>query len=131
MTTRKVHHFTLRCDPQKLASLRDFYRDVLGLREGPRPQFDFPGHWLYSEDHPVVHLAGLAGPGDDGGATGHLDHISFAAEDIEQTRAVLRGRAIPWEEAPVPGWPLYQIFLRDPMGLKIELTFDRVAAGQD
>ena len=29
-----------------------------------------------------------------------------------------------WREAPVPGVPLHQIFLLDPVGLKIELTFD-------
>ena len=29
-----------------------------------------------------------------------------------------------FDELPVPGWPLHQLFLRDPFGLKIELTFD-------
>jgi hypothetical protein len=29
-----------------------------------------------------------------------------------------------WEERPVPGFPLHQVFLTDPLGLRIELTFD-------
>ena len=29
-----------------------FYEDVLGFVNGPRPPFDFPGAWLYSEGHP-------------------------------------------------------------------------------
>src|SRR5262245_35028557 len=33
-----------------------FYEDILGLVNGPRPPFDFPGAWLYSEGHPVLHL---------------------------------------------------------------------------
>jgi len=40
-------------------NLRDtvrFYEEVLGLVNGPRPPFDFPGAWLYSEGHPVLHL---------------------------------------------------------------------------
>ena len=24
-----------------------FYRDVIGLKEGPRPDFDRPGFWMY------------------------------------------------------------------------------------
>ncbi len=33
-----------------------FYRDALGLRLGERPDFGFPGAWLYDEDKPAVHL---------------------------------------------------------------------------
>jgi hypothetical protein len=32
-------------------------------------------------------------------------------------------------EAPVPGWPLHQVFVHDPKGLKIEMTFDLTAEG--
>jgi hypothetical protein len=35
---------------------------------------------------------------------------------------------IPHEELPVPGWPLRQIFLHDPVGSRIELTFDKETA---
>jgi len=31
----------------------------------------------------------------------------------------------------VPGWPLHQIFLTDPVGLRIELTFDISDARHD
>jgi len=27
----------------------------------------------------------------------------------------------------VPGWPLHQVFVHDPKGLKIEMTFDLTA----
>ena len=33
-----------------------FYREVIGLREGPRPKFDRPGYWMYADDKPVVHI---------------------------------------------------------------------------
>ena len=31
----------------RLAESRDFYVEVLGLQEGPRPPFEFDGYWLY------------------------------------------------------------------------------------
>src|ERR1700693_5935086 len=37
-----------------------FYEDVLGFKNGPRPQFDFPGAWLYSGSQPVLHLNDIA-----------------------------------------------------------------------
>lgn len=29
---------------------------VLGFKNGPRPPFNFPGVWLYSGSHPVLHV---------------------------------------------------------------------------
>lgn len=121
--TAGLNHVTLKCTPAALGSLRDFYVANLGLVEGARPDFSFPGHWLYGNGRPIVHLAGLL---DDPAApsTGPLDHISFTGLDLEGTRRRLQAQAVPFDEAPVPGWPLHQIFFTDPGGLKIELTFD-------
>ena len=41
---------------RKLKETVQFYEDVLGFVNGPRPEFDFPGAWLYSAGHPVLHL---------------------------------------------------------------------------
>src|SRR5205823_2498984 len=49
-----LHHVTVKTDD--LEATRDFYRDVLGLEVGFRPDLDFPGYWLYCGDVPVVHL---------------------------------------------------------------------------
>lgn len=118
-----LNHYTIRCMPQELPMLRDFYTGCLGLQPGDRPVMPAPGYWLYSKGQPIVHLyasleASAAGP------TAALDHISFRAHGVERTRAALRERGVDFEEMPVPGWPIHQIFLRDPFGLKVELTFD-------
>lgn len=122
-----LHHFTIRCSSTELLRLRDFYCDVLGMTEGPRPNFDFPGHWLYLGDVGLLHLAAILPdqPGciDEGGMSG-FDHVSLAGAHLDAARQLLADRGIPFEELPVPGWPLWQIFLRDPVGSKIELTFD-------
>src|SRR5262249_7547133 len=57
-------------------------------------------------------------------ATGKFNHVSFRCKDTEAVRRKLRAQGLPFREAPVPGFPLHQIFLHDPAGLMIELTFD-------
>ena len=129
MPLHNIDHFTLRVAPGELPLLLDFYRRVLRLVEGARPDFDFPGHWLYCEDRAVVHLAGNA-PADepplaDGGhSTGKFNHVSLRASGLAEMREHLRAQCVAWREAPVPGMPLHQVFLRDPSGLLIELTYD-------
>ena len=49
-----LDHFNIRT--RKLAETVSFYEDVLGLEKGARPNFAFPGAWMYSEGKPVVHL---------------------------------------------------------------------------
>lgn len=122
-----IHHFTLRCSSAELEGLRAFYCDVLGMRDGPRPAFDFPGHWLYVGDVALLHLAAILPEPpsrSDGRLMSGFDHVSLAGARLDSTRKLLADRGIAFEELPVPGWPLWQIFLRDPVGSKIELTFD-------
>ena len=33
-----------------------FYREIIGLKEGPGPEFDRPGYWMYAGEKPVVHI---------------------------------------------------------------------------
>ncbi len=136
MRVGPLDHYTLRVAPGALPALRAFYVDVIGLHDGARPDFPFPGHWLYAGDRAMVHLAGIAepDPGDDDArttpATGRLDHISMTASGLAATRSHLASRKVAWSEAPVPSTKLHQIFLRDPCGLKIELTFDLTVEGR-
>ena len=123
MHVGRLDHFTVRCRPQELDDLRDFYVGVLGLVDGARPDFSFPGHWLYSEGRPIVHLAATLDtrPGRE---TGALDHIAFSCRGLDEAVRRLKEMKIAFEERPVPGFPLHQVFLSDPQGLKIELTFE-------
>lgn len=124
MPVSALNHFTLRCHASELEGLRDFYTRVLRLQTGPRPDFGFDGYWLYGTgDKPIVHLAANAA-GKPGAPAGPFDHISFSTTGLDETRAWLKEQGVAFREAPVPGWPLHQVFLHDPGGLKIELTFD-------
>ena len=127
MTLSGMNHMTINCAPADLGALRDFYVTALGLTEGRRPDFPFPGHWLYLDGAPVVHLAGRASlpAGSKAPAAGSagFDHVAFTATGLEEARERLAAAGIGFSEAPVPGFPLHQIFLTDPLGQKIELTF--------
>lgn len=108
-----------------------FYRDVLGFLEAPRPDFGYPGAWL-SVPTPVgeavVHIyAGGPALGSAGVAptgTGAIDHISLTAVGYHETAARLREVGLPYREFEVPGTTLWQLFVYDPSGVQLELTFD-------
>ena len=114
-----LDHITLRV--ADLNASRRFYVDVIGLREGDRPPFDSPGAWLYSGDRPIVHLVA----GRDGGSasTGALDHVALRATGLAAMVARLTAAGIAHQAFTVPGLGLKQIFIRDPDGVRIELTF--------
>jgi len=126
MPVQGLDHYTLRCRHDELETLRRFYVDVIGLVEGARADFDFPGYWLYAGGRAVVHLAANGSPGIENAmptTTGRLDHISFFTSELAAFREKLRHRGIAFREVPVPGMPLHQVFVADPAGLMIELTF--------
>ncbi len=128
MEVQFIDHFTLSVQPHELETLRAFYTETFGLNEGPRPNFNFPGHWLYLGSRPVVHLAANVPAGtevaDGSLSTGKFNHVSFRCKDVAGVRRQLTKLGIQFREAPVPGFPLHQIFVHDPAGLMIELTFD-------
>jgi catechol 2,3-dioxygenase-like lactoylglutathione lyase family enzyme len=134
MPLEKLEHYTVRSlDMEKT---RDFYRDVCGLKVGPRPPLDFDGYWLYCGKIPVVHLVPLANPiairGEvnvpsvSNGATpgsGAVDHIAFGAKDVEGMKRHLKAKNVPFKERIQAGGFLHQIFLDDPNGVTVELNY--------
>jgi catechol 2,3-dioxygenase-like lactoylglutathione lyase family enzyme len=124
MRVAGLDHVNIRCRESDLPALRRFWGEVVGLTEGARPAFQFPGIWFWSGDRAVVHIAARL---PDGAALptefGTFGHIALRAEGLEEARARLRSLGVEFSEAPVPGFPLHQIFLEDPTGLSVELTF--------
>ncbi|WP_454726651.1 MULTISPECIES: VOC family protein [Cupriavidus] len=115
-----MNHFTVLTDALE-DSVR-FYREVLGFETGPRPPFSFPGAWLYAGGAPIVHLVAthaLPAP-----SAGVLDHMAFTATGLAHHVSDLRRRGIPFTLGRLAGSGLWQLFLHDPNGAKIELDFD-------
>ncbi len=118
MALKGLDHVTVNC--ADLDRSRAFYAEVLGMNDGARPAFPFPGAWLYLGERPVVHLVGAAKGAEN---TGSFDHVAFEAEDFAGVRARLDEMKIDYRENAFPAARLHQLFLRDPDGVKIELNF--------
>ncbi len=108
-----------------------FYKDILGLREAPRPNFGNPGAWLAIANpvgEQIIHIwAGGAGMGPTGVSpygTATIDHVSLTAVGHETFRKKFIAAGLPWREYIIPGTTLWQLFVYDPSGVQIELTFD-------
>jgi len=123
-----LDHINFRAPEALIEQLRVFYRDVIGLSDGPRPPFRSRGYWLYAGGRDVMHLTITT---DDGHApvrpasTGWLDHIALTCTHAASMRARLDAAGVPYELDEVPATRQLQIFLTDPSGVGVELNFAR------
>ena len=143
MSLNSLDHCSIRT--VKLEETRGFYVDVLGMTDGDRPDFPFPGAWLYVDGVAVVHLVGVD-PDDPSGlqeylggevsaealdGSGAFDHIAFRAREPGELIERLEAKGDPYRERQVPSMDLFQIFVEDPNGITIELNYwgeDQAAA---
>jgi catechol 2,3-dioxygenase-like lactoylglutathione lyase family enzyme len=96
----------------------EFYRDVLGLGDEPRPEIaGIPGHWHVVGDQ-QLHLVGAPPSGNAIDTTGH--HYCVAVDDLPAAIAELEARGIEYARA-VQGENTVQIWIADPAGNTIEL----------
>lgn len=100
-----------------------FLELVLEAREGVRPPFDFPGHWLYLDDHPAIHLTVVDRRADF--PEGIVNHIAFGVYDFEDAKARVEACGYPSKLAGIPGTPIGQIFVTGPEGLLVEIQYRR------
>jgi catechol 2,3-dioxygenase-like lactoylglutathione lyase family enzyme len=134
MPITELNHFLLVA--KNLERTRRFYEKVLGLKRAARPDFGFPGYWLKSGGDICVHLASQAPnrirdsfllkkhPRGTHGS-GSVDHIAFLAKDANQVRQRIRKNKVEmhFRSFPDASPPLFQIFLKDPDDVTIELNF--------
>jgi catechol 2,3-dioxygenase-like lactoylglutathione lyase family enzyme len=118
-------HINLSAPQDMIERLRLFYRDVIGLDDGPRPAFRSRGYWLYGGERDLVHLTiePESSAAAEPAATGWFNHVAFALTDFEAARRRLDAARVDYEIDGVPGGGEMQIFLRDPAGIGVELNF--------
>ena len=139
-----LNHYSIRS--ADLAACHHFYTTVLGLQVGPRPEFPFPGLWLYEGDttvfaNAVVHIVGIDPNNPEGlkgylgergevalHGTGVVDHVAFFATGLGAMRAKLQHLGVQARERTVPALGLHQVFLDDPNGVVIELNYPAAEA---
>ena len=123
MSVGLLDHFNIRT--RKLGETVRFYEDVLGLQKGDRPDFAFPGAWIYSEGKPVVHLVDIS-PTDEQQKpdSGVVHHVAFASQGFAGMKQRLESKRMEFDSRQVPGGDLWQIFVNDPNGVMIELNYE-------
>ena len=134
MALSHIEHFLVASDD--IDATRDWYARVLGMKSGPHPDFGFPVHWMYLGDVDIVHIGPSAKQADEiqkkylgrtsqdaGTGTGALDHIAFRATGLRAMLEHLKGEKVPFTQRRANGQALFQLFLYDPNGVKIELNY--------
>ncbi len=106
---------------RRVEESRQFYRDVLGFREVSRPNFDFPGAWLYNYGI-MIHLIYNEAAGDpEGEIQTRGDHLALNTNDLEASERLLQEHGIPYRKNVVKDRNIAQIFFRDPDGHHVEI----------
>jgi len=123
MSVGVLDHFNIRT--RDLKGTVRFYQDILGLESGARPNFAFPGAWLYSEGRAVVYPVDIS-PTDEPQKpdSGVVHHVAFISRDFAGMKSRLQTKGVEFEARQVPGGELWQIFIRDPNGVMIELNYE-------
>lgn len=134
-----LNHFSIRTTD--IDASRSFYEKVLGLTVGPRPDFPFPGLWMYNGDHAhvanaMVHIIGIDRDNPNGlkqylgdmdeaklHGSGAVDHIAVMTSGLATMLAHLKQLGVSCRERTVPSIGLHQVFLDDPSGIVIELNY--------
>lgn len=121
MTITAFDHVNVRT--ANLDAMIAFYEDVLGMSGGKRPDFAFPGAWMYLGDQPLIHLVGV---GEKPQAAGNvtLEHFAFRATGLSEFRRKLDARGLAYRLDRVPGFPIVQVNFHDPDGNHIHVDFD-------
>lgn len=118
----QLDHVTMRC--RDLATTRDFFVRIFGLKEGLRPRAirRIPGCWLYAEDAPIVHLIGARGAGNSP-APEDWDHVGFRLTGYAAFREKLVREGISFSPMDLPELGERRLFLFAPGGQLIETVF--------
>jgi catechol 2,3-dioxygenase-like lactoylglutathione lyase family enzyme len=134
MPLKHLEHFLIQC--ADVAATRDWYVNTLGFEEGPPPDFKFPVCWLYLDGRDVIHITEggkntsanrktyLGQQSDALEGTGVIDHMAFRCTQLGDMMAHLAARGVEFKRRQVDDQGLFQLFLFDPNGVKIELNFE-------
>ena len=134
----KLDHYLIQTED--IDQTADWYEAVLGMQRGRTPDFKFPVVWMYLDDQDVVHItqggkavsanrqAYLGQQSTETYGSGAVDHIAFRATGLKDMIAHLTARGIDFKQCQVDDQGLYQLFMLDPNGVKIELNFEAAEA---
>ena len=118
----KLDHVNVRTNHLKI--MIDWYTNVLGMRQGDRPNFSFGGAWMYAGDAPAVHLVEVdEDPGTGSESDLKLEHFAFAATGRVEFEARLQTMGEQFRCSELKSANLVQVNVWDPDGNHIHVDF--------
>lgn len=125
MPLEKLDHVNLRT--AQLDAMVDWYTNVLGMRRGERPEFPFPGAWMYLGDAICVHLVSVDDhPGVGSETDLKLEHFAFRGTDRAEFEAGLKRSGERFKCAEISSLSLIQYNIWDPDGNHIHVDFSSI-----
>lgn len=119
MNIGMLEHVNIRTS--KLNEMIEWYDRVLHIKAGWRPNFPFPGAWLYSGDNkPTIHLVGVDEEPQDGLK---LEHFAFSAVGLKKCVDHMDRENVPYELIAVEEARIIQVNISDPDGNHIHIDF--------
>ncbi len=116
-----LHHINIKAPAALMEEEKRFFCDLLGLREGDRPDFSSKGHWLYSGDQAIVHLS-LSEQHFSNERESYLDHVAFQTSELADLLQRLDSAGINYSSNHVSQLGMTQIFLKSPSATGIEVN---------
>lgn len=124
MAVLGINHINIEVTAEQLPKVKAFYEEILGLKPGFRALSKRDGAWLYALDQPVIHLSVTEDFMNETDKI-HFNHVAFACNGLAQFKRDLDIQQIAYtlEQRSLQDKEMTQIFLYDPVGVKIELNF--------
>lgn len=121
VTIKQLDHVNVRTS--RLDEMIRWYGEMLGMKTGPRPDFSFPGAWLYAGDHPAIHLVGVEHEPDADMSSLKVEHFALSATGISGLLERAKAADERVEVRKVPSFPIVQVNMWDPDGNHIHVDF--------
>lgn len=120
-STILLHHVNVTVTPELETKTKNFYANILGLPEVPKPEESRGRGGAWYQLGPVqLHLSIEKGVDNENAKR----HFCLLVSDLEECRQRLQraGVEIFPDDQPVKGWPRF--YVRDPGGNRIEVAED-------
>ena len=120
MTMEWLDHVNIRT--ARLDEMSAFYENVLGLKRGKRPPFEFGGAWHYCNNRAIVHL--VESVKNVPAREAPVEHFALRnSGSIKRFQSKLRKHDAPFYMIPLESIKMCQVNVFDPDGNKIEVQF--------
>lgn len=113
-------HVNVKTD--NLQAMVSWYDDILGMKTGPRPNFPFPGAWLYLGEKAIIHL--VATDEAPRAIDPKIEHFAISATGLKDFLVDLESRGIDVKIAEIEDFGIIQVNIFDPDGNHIHIDFD-------